>query len=75
MGFTKETGFMLFVFEYVGAEEFQSHRPLELGVLGLGRVEQWRAALRLVDSPQRDSQCRLSACADARLKLRFHRPP
>ncbi len=34
MGFTKETGFMLFVFENVRAKEFQGNQALELGVFG-----------------------------------------
>ena len=70
-----ETLASLLVGEQVRREKFEGDRAFELAIFGLGRVEQWRAALRLADSPQRDSQCRLSAGVGARLKLWFHGPP
>ena len=73
--FSVETLSGFLVFEQMGSEELEGNGAFELGVLGLGRVEWWRAALRLANSSQRDSQCRLSACAGAHLKLRFHHPP
>ena len=70
-----ETLTFLCVLQQVRREKLERDMAVELGVLGFGRVEWWRAALRLADSSQRDSQCRLSACAGAHLKLRFHHPP